>query len=230
MKSQTHNSFLGGILAGAGGAATTAATGSMKGVIDSLLGPVTSLFAGLFGNNYQTTTGPRWLAAWYKHYVLGQTCASPTKCVGDADVPPAQAWFTAVTGVPVYDRYRLAALQGWDLQNDRALNNSDSQRVDDYMRLGPLEASVDPAIVMQAVQIAKNLRHHAPEGSWAPYGKPAPVMAPQVSEYLPQTATDTGNGGTGSMQSVKSGYGGWIIAGIAAVVVVVLIVLIARKK
>jgi hypothetical protein len=226
-----HNAFLSGLISASPTIADTA-----NDLIQNLIGPITGLFKGIFGGGYQTTTGPRWLAAWYKHYVLGQKCESPTKCVGDADVPPAQAWFTAVTGVPIYDRYRLAALQGWDLQNDRALNNTDAQRVDDYMRLGPLEASVDPSIVMSAVQIAKNLQHHAPVGSWAAYGKAAPKMAAQVSEYLPSGTTGTGNTPIGSggnyspIQYGSSSNGGWILWAIIGVVFVVLIILIAKRK
>jgi hypothetical protein len=205
----------------------------LKETVDQIIGPVTNLFKGLFGGGYQTTTGPRWLAAWYKHYVLGQPCESPTKCVGDADVPPAQAWFTAVTGVPIYDRYRLAALQGWDLQNDRPLNNTDSQRVDDYMRLGPLESSVDPAIVMNAVQIAKNLRHHMPPGSWAPYGIPSAKMAQQVAEYLPNAGNTNSIGSGGYTTGVTGGglkMGNILLYGGLAVAAIIIIILVAKKK
>lgn len=214
--------------------------GSIGDLAKNLLGPITSLFGGLFGGNFATSTGVRWLGQQYKYYILGDSSAtSPTKGMTDDIAKQAQAVFTAILGVPIYDRYRLAALQGWDLGNDKALNNSDSDRVSNYLALGPDTQGVDPSYVMQAVQIAKKLVHHQPAGSWAPFAVQASKMAPQVSQYLPGAGGSVSNnpyvpGATnqtlGFFQRPQNKWMIYVGGALVLALIVFLIVKVAKKK
>jgi hypothetical protein len=239
MKSKKYNSFLpglgGAVTGGVTSGATAGAQDAVGKLVNSLIGPIANLFTGLFGGGFATSTGVRWLGAWYQHYMLGQESASPTKNMTDDIAKQAQAVFTAITGVPIYDRYRMAALQGVDAANGNPLNIPDTQKVDNYLALGPDTQNVDPAIVMKAVQIAKKFVHHTGAGSWKQFAVPAQVMDKSVSQYLPNaggsgTGTGTGTGSAflpGTITSPGS-IPKWIWYAGGALIAVILIVVIVK--
>lgn len=197
-----------------GGSTTGTGTGGagaldIASTVASMLPGLVAFFKGIFGN-YTYTTGVRWLTQQYQYYVLGQANATGTHTstgVNEKYTPEAQAWFTAVLGVPIYDRERLHALMGTRVSDGANLNQTDQQRVDSYLRPAWTDTQgEDPARVMRAVQIAKQFRWGAAPGSWAKYGIPADP--PEV------TNQQSGSGG-GLTAGGEPNYSLW--AGVAAV-------------
>lgn len=175
-------------------------------VIQSAIPIITNFFSSLFGGGSQYTTGVQWLTQQYQYYVLGQANATSRTDAEDRYTPEAQAWFSTVLGVPIYDRYRLHALMGTNAADGVPLNNTDQQRAQAYIALGPDTQNVDPAAVAQAVQIAKKFKWGAAPGSWAAFQTPAPDVT---------TGNGTGNGsgnGNGGSDTDKPGFMDWIKA------------------
>lgn len=161
---------------GGTGGSSGPSTLDMASTVLALLPGLVSFFKGIFGS-YQYTTGVRWLTQQYQYYVLGQANATGTHTGSGIDekyTPEAQTWFTAVLGVPIYDRERLHALMGTRVTDGAPLNNSDEQRVDSYLRPTWKDTQGVPREkVMRAVQIAKQFKWGVMPGSWAKYGVPA---------------------------------------------------------
>ncbi len=134
----------------------------------------------IFGNRYETSTGVRWLTQYYEKYVMGMNTRSDNT-VNEANVDAAQTWFSYVLGVPVYDKYRLGALMGYDTDGNHTLNWTDEQKVNDYMKYEEVQG-IDRATVMQAVQIAKTLKWTDPLGSWANRTAAPSTIAPAQTE------------------------------------------------
>lgn len=173
---------------GSGGGSGPSTTDIASTVLQ-LLPQLVSFFKGIFGD-YTYTTGVRWLTQQYQYYVLGQANATGTHTGSGIDeryTPEAQTWFTAVLGVPIYDRERLHALMGTRVSDGAPLNNSDEARVDSYLRPTWKDTQGVPREkVMRAVQLAKQFRWGAMPGSWAKFGIPADP---------PQSANGAGGGG-----------------------------------
>lgn len=180
-------------------------TGQQTGVLITKLAPalaaipVVGIFASagaeligvaltLFGNKYDTSTGVRWLTQYYEKYVLGMNTRSDNT-VDPNNVAKAQAWFYYVLGVPVYDKYRLGALMGSDPDNGTYLHWTDQEKVNDYLKYAETDG-IDPAIVLQAVQIAKKMRWSDPPGAWANF-----VPAPSLIDTTATESTNTSGGG-----------------------------------
>lgn len=168
----------GGTGTGTGGASAL----DIGSAILSALPALVSFFKGVFGGNYQYSTGVRWLTQQYQYYVLGQANATGTHTstgLNEQYTPEAQTWFSLVLGVPIYDRERLHALMGTNVVDGRPLNNTDQQRVESYLRPQWTDTQGEsPERVMRAVQIAKQFRWGAAPGSWAKYGVPADKPEP----------------------------------------------------
>jgi hypothetical protein len=160
----------------AGGGSSSPGTLDIASAIVSMLPGLVAFFKGIFGN-YQYSTDVRWLTQQYQYYVLGDGSATGTHSstgINEKFVPEAQTWFTAVLGVPIYDRQRLHALMGTRVSDGASLNISDDQKVANYLRSDWTDTQgQDPAKVMRAVQIAKQFRWGTIPGSWAKYGVPA---------------------------------------------------------
>lgn len=165
----------GGTGSGTGGSSGPSATDIASTVLKLLPGLV-SFFKGIFGD-YTYTTGVRWLTQQYQYYVLGQANATGTHTGSGVDekyTPEAQTWFSAVLGVPIFDRERLHALMGTRVSDGAPLNNTDAARVDSYLRPTWTDTQGVPREkVMRAVQIAKQFRWGAMPGTWAQFGVPA---------------------------------------------------------
>lgn len=189
MSGVMYRNRVGGGIVGATASQPTGggATGGM-GFLDiasavvGLLPVLTSFFKSVFGGQYQYSTGVRWLTQQYQYYVLGQANATGTHTstgLNEQYTPEAQAWFSAVLGVPIYDRERLHALMGTNVADGRPLNNTDEQRVESYLRPAWTDTQAESRNrVMRAVQIAKQFRWGAAPGSWAKYGVPADQPEP----------------------------------------------------
>lgn len=186
-------------------------TGQQTGVLITKLAPslaaipVVGIFAAagaelvgavltLFGNKYDASTGVRWLTQYYEKYVLGLPTRSDNT-VDANNIGKAQAWFYYVLGVPVYDKYRLGALMGSDPDNGTYLHWTDEQKVQDYLKYAETDG-IDPAVVMQAVQIAKKMRWSDPPGSWAGF-TPAPSL-------IDTTATESTQPGGSTTTNVNN--------------------------
>lgn len=146
----------------------------------------------IFGNKYNTSTGVRWLTQYYEKYVLGMDTHSDNT-VNEANATKAQAWFSYVLGVPVYDKYRLGALMGYDTDGNRSLNWTDEEKVTDYLKYEET-AGIDRDVVMQAVHIASKMRWTDPLGSWAGF-----TAAPSMIDNTQTEGSPSGGGsGTGA--------------------------------
>jgi hypothetical protein len=175
-----------------------------------MLPGLVSFFKGIFGD-YAYSTQVRWLTTSYQYYVLGDGSATGTHSstgVNEKYTQEAQTWFTAVLGVPIYDRLRLMALMGTEPSQGRPLNNTDDQRVDAYLNPQWTDTQgQDRERVMRAVQIAKQFKWGTMPGSWAKYGIPAD-QPEVISEQ---------SGGGGNIFSDASGKPNYLLwGGIAA--------------
>ena len=103
----------------------------------------------IFGSNYSTSTGVRWLVQLYEFYVLGLDTTSDNH-VNEANTANAQKWFAYVLGVPMYDRPRFDALR---------------TSVNAYLAF-PDCAQVPADIAAQAMQRALALNYGAGMGGW----------------------------------------------------------------
>lgn len=146
----------------------------------------------IFGNRYETSTGVRWLTQYYEKYVMGLNTRSDNT-VNEGNVDAAQTWFSYVLGVPIYDKYRLGALMGYDTDANRSLNWTDEQKVQDYLKYDEAKG-IDPAIVMQAVQIAKKLKWTDPLGGWASFPPAPSTIATTATETTNQAPAPSGAG------------------------------------
>lgn len=183
--------------------APTLATIPVVGIFAAAGAEVAGVILSIFGNKYSATTGVRWLTQYYEKYVLGMNTHSDNT-VNEANVPKAQAWFSYVLGVPVWDKYRLGALMGYDTDANRSLNWTDEQKVTDYLKYEET-AGIDPATVMQAVQIVKNMHWTDPLGSWAGFTAAPSVIETVATEGSPSGtipgSTET-SGGTGDNKKI----------------------------
>lgn len=222
-------------------AASTAANSIVPGSGDFVAqvgAAVQSLFKSVFGGGYQNSSGVRWLAAYYDYYVNGNAASTSDNKVDEKISPDAQAWFSAVLGVPIYDRYRLHALMGTNPADGSSLNRSDSQKVQDYLSF-PDTAGVNPANVASAVQMAKHFTWGSNPGSWAQVAKLVPGMTNtggggganvtgpglQGTNTVDQTAP-----GSGAPPVKKSNIWLWVGIGAGLIILTVTIILIAKKK
>lgn len=174
-----------------------------------------NFFAKVFGKKHQFSTGVRWLTAYYAYYVLGDASATSSNRVNEQLAPEAQAWFSVVLGVPIYDRYRLHALMGTNPADGAPLNKTDEQKINDYLNPQWTDTQGQSReAVAKAVQIAKQFRWGAMPGSWAQYGVPA---------NPPEPVSETGdNGGTGGLLNLTGNgqpnylmWGGIAVAALA---------------
>lgn len=171
--------------------ATIPVVGQIAAIGVKLIGQIISMF----GNNYHTSTGVRWLCQYYEKYVLGLNTRSDNT-VNENNVPNAQSWFSYVLGVPIYDTYRFCALKGWDHNSESDLHNTDQQRINNYLAFPDCQG-VNPQLVAAAVQIAKTLNWTDPLGSWK-NRLPAPgvISTTAVNSDTPVGVSPSNPGGT----------------------------------
>lgn len=136
-------------------------------------GEVVGAFLTIFGSNYSTSTGVRWLTQKYEYYVLGNANATSDNHVNEADTANAQKWFSTVLGVPIYDQYRYHALRGTSPTTGKSLNISRDQRAKNYLASAPdavqMGVTYDQAFAATypADQFKENgIDGNYPPGSW----------------------------------------------------------------
>lgn len=192
--------------------ATIPVVGQIAAIGANFIGQIIAMF----GSNYSTSTGVRWLTQLYQYYVLGQSGATSDNHVDESYTAAAQKWFSYVLGVPIYDRYRLSALKGIQGISDSDLNNSDAQRAANYLAYADT-AGVSQAAAMQAVQLAKGLQFNNIPGSWA-----SALVAPSlVGTTATNSTTGTSGGGAVTIQTgappVSDNTGLFLVLAAAAV-------------
>lgn len=169
-----------------------------------------SFFAKVFGKKHQFSTGVRWLTAYYQYYVLGDASATSSNRVNEQLAPEAQAWFSVVLGVPIYDRYRLHALMGTNPADGAPLNKTDEQKINDYLNPQWTDTQGQSReAVARAVQIAKQFKWGAMPGSWAKYGVPANPPEPE--------SETGGSGDAGGFLNLPGGKPNYLLWGGIAV-------------
>lgn len=200
---------------GTGGASGGMGALDIASAVAGLIPVLASLFGSLFGTKYQFTTGVRWLTAYYQRYVLGMNTTGTHTSSGldEKYTPEAQAWFSAVLGVPIYDKFRLHALMGTRDSDGADLKWSDEKKVAAYLNPQWTDTQgQDPARVLRAVQIAKQFKWGVMPGTWAKYGIPA--------DQPEQTSEQSGGGGlfdgtAGGSDNLML-WGGLALLGVAA--------------
>lgn len=227
--------FLGSLI-GIIGTATEQADemgGSLGDVIGKLAEPLKKAFSGLFGDGISNEV--RWLAQIYEFYVKGNPSATSRTKANPALAPEAQAWFSAVLGVPIYDRLRLTALMGWDVNTAAYIPGiTDAQKINNYKNMGADTMDVPIEAIAKAVEIAKQFKFYPQTpGSWAKFGVAA--------SPLPGVGAG-GTGQTGSIKTTGSPLAGSVdrfagipistilIGGGILIVVILIIVVLTRKK
>lgn len=111
------------------------------------------------GTGWNESTGVRWLTAYFEWGVLGDSSVTSDNHIHEKNVPIAAAWFLAVLGVPCYDRYRFAALRGFDAGSGQLLNNTLDQRAGLYIQfpeISKMGVTFDQAYA--AAQIAATMK------------------------------------------------------------------------
>lgn len=104
------------------------------GWVGTVVGEVVGFALIWLGSGWNESTGVRWLTAYFEWGVLADTSVTSDNHIHEKNVPIAAAWFLAVLGVPCYDRYRFAALRGFDAGSGSLLNNSLDQRAGLYIQ------------------------------------------------------------------------------------------------
>lgn len=195
--------------------APTLAAVPVVGWIAAAGAELVGVFLKVFGSNYSTSTGVRWLCQYYEKYVLGLNTRSDNT-VNEANVPSAQKWFSYVLGVPIYDTYRFCALKGWDHNSETDLKISDQQRINNYLAF-PDCASTDPKLVAQAVQIAKTLNWTDPLGSWK-NRLPAPglITSTAVNSSTPVGVQPAGSGPAPAVGQPSNNTIWWVLGAAVA--------------
>lgn len=196
--------------------APTLATIPVVGIFAAAGAELVGGILALFGNKYNTSTGVRWLTQYYEKYVLGMNTRSDNT-VNEANVTKAQAWFSYVLGVPVYDKYRLGSLMGWDTDANMSRNWTDEQKLDDYLTYYPETSGVDRDTAMQAVQIAKKMKWADPLGSWAGF-----TAAPSVIDSSPQTEGSPSGSQTTNVTEQTDNRKKYIVLGALALAAIIL--------
>lgn len=217
------------------------AGGSLGDIIGKLAEPLKKAFSGLFGDGISNEV--RWLAQIYEFYVKGNPSATSRTKANPALAPEAQAWFSAVLGVPIYDRLRLTALMGWDVNTAAYIPGiTDAQKINNYKNMGADTMDVPVEAIAKAVEIAKQFKFYPQTpGSWAKFGVAASPL-PGVGTGGTAGIGGVGSGQTGSIKTTGSPLAGSVdrfagipistilIGGGVLIIVVLLIVVLTRKK
>jgi hypothetical protein len=158
--------------------ATIPIIGWIGGAVLAAVGGIMELVGGLM-KDYKTTSQVRWLTQLYQYYVLSQAQVKGSQEVNENYTLNSQAWFYAVLGVPIYDRYRFNSI--WNKSHPQPLTKA--QAVAEYLNY-PDTKKVDPAAAAHAYDIAQTMFSSDPPGGWADMTA-ANVMAPTPT---PQTS------------------------------------------
>ena len=161
-------SSAGGVIAAAGSAGIiTAPVAAVVGGIVALVGGLVTLAGKLFGNKWHQSSGVRWLLQKYQYFVLGDTSATSSNHVNEALLQDAYNWWTAVLGVPIYDKYRYHALAGEWPDSGKMIEprQTYSQRAAAYMAF-PEAANVSFDNAVLAAKLADQFDESLPAGGW----------------------------------------------------------------
>lgn len=165
------------------------------GWIGVVAGEVIGLALVLFGNKWNESTGVRWLTAYFEWGALGDPTVISDNHIHEQNVPNCVKWFYAVLGVPCYDRYRFAALRGFNAETGALLGNTIEQRAGAYVQFPEVaQAGVTLAQAMEAATIASTMlwpMTGAP-GCWAQMtAAPSLIATPQTEAAGTPVVTST---------------------------------------
>jgi hypothetical protein len=112
-----------------------------------------------FGDNFIYSSDVRGLIQKYQYFVQGNAAVNQASKADQSLKDKAQAWFSLVLGVPIYDDLRYDALRGEDHSTFSDLPNrwDYNARVQKYKSFGQVESSQPDAVVLQAAYIADTL-------------------------------------------------------------------------
>lgn len=162
---------------------------TVVGGIVAAVGALVGIAGKLFGNKWHQSSGVRWLLQKYQFYVMGDTAATSSNHVNEAMLQEALNWFTAVLGVPIYDKYRYHALAGEDAGSGKMIMplQSYNQRAVAYMAFPEAkDVSFDNAVL--AAHLADQFDESGIAGSWSEF-----KIAPHYFSSL-QCSEKTGQG------------------------------------
>lgn len=128
-----------------------------------------------FGDNFIYSSDVRGLIQKYQYFVQGNAAVKQAAQADQSLKDKAQAWFSLVLGVPIYDDLRYDALRGEDHATFSDLPNrwDYNARVQKYKSFGQVESSQPDAVVLQAAYIADKLddrtagAYPTAPGAWA---------------------------------------------------------------
>ena len=159
------------------------------GYIAAAVGEVAGFFLSVFGSKYNSSTGVRWLVQRYQYYVLSQAGVTNDRQVSETYIQPAQAWFSTVLGVPIYDQYRYHALHGSDPNTGKMIPGiTRAQRANNYLASAPdaVAAGVTYNDAYNATYQADQFTEPGAPGSWASF-----VASPWIVQSSPDAQPTT---------------------------------------
>jgi len=172
------------------------------------------MFGNLFGSNFAGSSGVKYLTHLYQESVLGQNI--DFKQVDSAQIEPAQKWFNAVLGVPIYDVYRYHTLSGTSPDTGKKLIPfpSADTRARQYLKYQEaIAANVTYDQALEAANIAASMplaaAVTAQYGSW----KNLPV-SPSYAAMLNEQAAASGQGVTATGTGISWIW--WLVGGVGA--------------
>jgi hypothetical protein len=172
------------------GVATIPVVGWIGGAVTALAGTLLSVF----GKRFEYTEGVRVLVEKYMFKVLGYDIHDPDK-VDESLTQQAQAWFSLVLGVPIYDSWRVAALMG-----DPAAFPAPKP---EYRRLSPFQSTntwgfdlSDIPINMDEILEYKRIAE-AYDSNPAAYARGIDESAAEFLRQVQSSSTDTDGTGEG---------------------------------
>jgi hypothetical protein len=153
----------------------------------------------IFGDKHQQSSDVLWLVQLYQQNVLGQTGITASNA-NDALTQQAQAWFSAVVGVPIGARSDFNILQTGDTNSNHPSSKSDQERGNDYIIWKNLQGKVSPEMAAAAAHIAATLNpYQATPKSWA-----SRTAAPWTIQANPAATATTAPGASTSFASLFS--------------------------
>lgn len=117
------------------------------------------ILLNVFGDNFIYSSDVRGLIQKYQYFVQGNSAVTQSSKADQGLKDKAQAWFSLVLGVPIWDDLRYDALRGEDHATFSDLPNrwDYNARVQKYKSFGPAESAVPDSVVLQAAYIADGL-------------------------------------------------------------------------
>lgn len=164
------------------------------GWIAAAAGEVIGGIISIIGSHWNQSPDVRWLAQLFEFYALNNKNATSDNKVNEADVQPAQAFFSVVLGVPIGGRKDFNILQSGDGNTNTPTAQSATQRATNYLIWKNLVGKISMDQAVEAATIAATLNPSAyPAGGWAGlYPAPSTINKSVSTNAVPVSNTAAG--------------------------------------